>query len=106
MLLSVAFVFLLCSMHGAESSFNDFRFVIPSKQMINNCLAAQHEEVNALKLRVAELQYQLNMANLRSSLSQETPESVSQASNSESPRNPVFDCNCNNISEPFMFSYG
>jgi hypothetical protein len=46
------------------------------------------------------------MANLRSSLSQETPESVSQASNSESPRNPVFDCNCNNISEPFMFSYG
>lgn len=97
----VAFMALLVSMAMSNSQFT---FVIPDKDLLSNCLEAQSEEVNTLKLRVAQLEYQLSLANVRAGLPIEGSES-SEKSGVTAIGNPSFDCKCSNQTASFKFGY-
>jgi hypothetical protein len=75
--------------------------------MINNCLAEQRHEVDDLKLRVAELQHQLNLAQLEiASGDEEAASSVASVVSRPTPLNPSFECKCSDSNTPFTFGFG
>ena len=108
-MLRVAFYLIVASMSLSYSSASDasskasFNFIFPRREIIDNCLAARHEEVNKLKLRVAGLEYQLSRERLRNG---DVAPTSATPTPTPSPLNPSFHCNCQNDSTSFTFGFG
>lgn len=98
----MVFMSLLVSMVMSRSQFT---FVIPDQDLLPNCLEAQSQEVSSLELRIAELEYQLRLANVRAGLSIEGPKRNEKSAENDI-RNPSFDCKCSNQTANFKFGYG
>jgi hypothetical protein len=73
--------------------------------MITNCLDEQHHEISKLKLRVAELQSQLNLIR-GSSPSQDQEETSTSAPLINTLLNPSFKRQCRDSATPFTFGFG